>query len=137
MPPVVNRTYKMEALDATTEVGGIGEDVQVVLFSNVVTLTDATLPADLDLVVVAGMAAQTALTPSAAYDQGDGDIVQPVSTTPFVATSDVGLPITITGWAILNTAGTVVITAENLEEPVPIDQVGDGVDVSAYIPWGG
>ncbi|RPJ87010.1 MAG: hypothetical protein EHM18_03300 [Acidobacteria bacterium] len=136
MDPVANRAVKMDALDGLKATGGIAEDCQVVLYSNVVALTAANLPADFDLVVVAGMVAQTTLTPSDGYDTGDGVIEAAVPTVPFVASSLTGLPLTIQGYVILNTAGTAVLSAEEFDDPVPIDQIGDGVSVDARLRWG-
>lgn len=136
MSDVVNRATKIAALNGLGATGAVGEAVAVILFSNVVTLTDSTVPADLDEVVIAGMEEQTAIDPGPAYDLGDGTIVLPYATSPFVATSLTGLPIQIEGWAILNTAKTAVLAAKNLDTPVPIDQVGDGLTIDARITWG-
>lgn len=133
---VQTRFLRLGVLNDARDVANTLASVQVALFSNVITPSPDIVVGDLTLVTVAGMAAQELITPSAAFDPGDGKPVCDVPTDPFAATSSVGLPIDVQGWAILNNAGDEVIAVELLDAPVTINQVGDGVDVSAFIKWG-
>lgn len=133
---VVMRAVKIAALNLYGATPNPGFEAQVVLFSNVVTLTDSLIPADLDIIDVAGMEAKPDIIPDPAYDTGDGTVVLPYLVSPFTATAADDLPVTVQGWAILNGAGTAVLDAALLDNPVPIDQIGDGIVISPFIRWG-
>ena len=109
---------------------------KIVLFSANITPSKTTVVADLDVVTASGLDAKTAVTWSAPFLDTDGVMKVMASIGPFIA-DDVGdLPVTINGWACLDTAGTGLLCAAKFDATRAISQVGEGVEVNPVVPYG-
>jgi len=109
---------------------------KIVLFSNTITPGRTTVVGDLGVVTAAGLDAKTAITWSDPFIGVDGNTYVMASIGPFIATDADDLPVTVAGWACLDTAGTGCLAAEAFDAPRAISNEGEGVEVNPIIPYG-
>jgi hypothetical protein len=109
---------------------------KIVLFSSNITPGKTTVVGDLGVITAAGLDAKTAVTWSDPFIGDDGNTYVMASIGPFIATDADDLPVTVNGWACLDTAGTGCLAVEKFDAPRAISNEGEGVEVNPIIPYG-
>jgi len=98
-------------------------------------ITPLAVPADFTEATFGGYAAVGTLNTGTPFNSPSGDGLLGVSGAQFFADSTIVPPgEVILGYYITNTAGTVVLWAEEFDTPVPIVNDGDFIDLAIALP---
>lgn len=117
MDNTMTRTQRLASLTQLVASGGPLNGTKTMLFQNNVTPTKTTVLADLTIPTYTGYVAQTTGTFGAPYVGTDG-LERITAPGLQFQPSDDATPNTIYGYAITNTAGTVLIAAKKFDTPV-------------------
>lgn len=111
-------------------------NAKINFFTNNYTVVETTVLADLTAQTVTGIAATTLTgATDGGIDANDRDTwTWPLMT--FAATSGSGLPQTLYGYYITDSAGTTLIAAQNFAIPVVITNNGDGFTIQPQFSFG-
>lgn len=133
---LMQRGAILEALDAMADTGGALENAELILITNAPDLNRLLAPADLTEANFTGYASVTLSAWSAAYVDSTGRMVISAPDEVFTLT---GTSVTqsVTGYAVLNDAETEVVGVHLFDAPIPLTNIGDGVEVNPEVVWGG
>lgn len=136
MDTITTRDLQIRGLTDMKDVGNTLELLKVAVFMNNITPGRNTTLEDLEVCTVAGLSLEAATSVSAPFEEGDGVAKVAVSAPAFIATTDVGLPVTLMGVAVINEDGDTLLSCALFPTPIVCTQIGDGVAVSPRIPFG-
>lgn len=135
MALVMTRAAVMAALDDVTAATRVFDELKVGLFTNDIVPNDDTVTADLTPCVVTGMAEQTGLETTTAFEDEDGQMVVEVLSAAFICTDVPDPEVIVYGIYCVGTVYAGLITVERFDTPVSISEIGDAVARRIRIPY--
>lgn len=123
---------RIDLTQAAAGVAGILNGSKLALFTNNPTLSENTVPADLTAPIYAGYAQVVVTWQTTLERQSNGDLALAGSSSLFAPTSS-ATPDTITGVAMLNSAGTSVLWAYKLTNAVPMPDKYSFMQITPFL----
>jgi hypothetical protein len=123
---------QLDTLTELIDMGNVLDGAMLHLALDMPTPSKENLVADFTEATFAGSTDQ-AIVWGTPFIDGDGKVKVPAPSLEFVCTG--GTPDeTIVGWYVTNTAGTVLLFSQELETPVHVGRVSEGVVVQVTFP---
>lgn len=135
MDPLSSLALQLAMLEAAIGVGGQLEDAKLKLFTNSPILNRSTVVGDLTEADFSGYTDIDPYNFTSVFIDTDS-VVKAIGPSAAFELTATTVTNTVTGWYITNTAGTGLLLASYLPEPISLTSVGQGLLVLPAFPWG-